>query len=289
MKRIWSFFTASAIALSPQALALDLSTEAGSLEAMVKLRCSLDPKQEEILWWSGTLFAQQPGEKAKPLLGFEGYNICRAEKQADGVWRLYTRELTFYRDLATGKIIDTWDNPISGERNEVVHVANDPVNTVLNAPGRSIPLPWVEAGDQVMLTLNIPLAYPNELTPEEFPQESSGPMYVGSEHFMFFAPRAAMEDPAVKAAPVTYGWSRLGPWLPWMKLGTTPGQLLYVAQGNKRSSIDQLPQDIQQLVQQKYPEYAHAPAQWVQPNVTSWSYYKHLKQGSAAKVSEVKD
>jgi hypothetical protein len=286
MKRMCSLFIAGAIALSPQVHALDLTSEAGSVEALVKLRCSLDPKQEELLWWAGTLFAQEPGKKAYPLMGFEGYNICRAEKQADGVWRLFTRELTFYRDLKTGKIIDSWDNPISGQRNDVVHVANDPVNTVLNAPGRHIPMPWVEAGEEIMLTLNIPLAYPNELSPEQFPEESSGPTYMGSEHFMFFAPRAAMEDPALKAAPVTYGWTRLGPWLPWMKLGTTPGQLLYVAQGNKRSSIDQLPEDIQQLVRSKYPEYARAPDTWVQPNVTSWGYYKKLKQ---KEVSEGKD
>lgn len=281
-----SVLLAAAMALSPQAHALDLQSEAGSLEAMVKLRCSLDPQQEEILWWAGTLFAQEPGKKAAPLMGFEGYNICRAEKQSDGVWRLYTRELTFYRDLKTGKIIDSWDNPLSGERNEVVQVANDPVNTVLNAPGRPLHLPWVEAGDEVMLTLNIPLAYPNPLQPAEFPAESSGPTYMGSEHFMFFAPRAAMEDPALKSVPVTYGWTRVGPWLPWMKLGTRPGSLLYIAQGNKRASVDELPADIRELVRSKYPEYARAPETWVQPNMTSWSYYKQLQQQRAAEKQD---
>ncbi len=281
-----SVLLAAAMALSPQAHALDLQSEAGSLEAMVKLRCSLDPQQEEILWWAGTLFAQEPGKKAAPLMGFEGYNICRAEKQPDGVWRLYTRELTFYRDLKTGKIIDSWDNPLSGERNEVVQVANDPVNTVLNAPGRPLHLPWVEAGDEVMLTLNIPLAYPNPLQPAEFPAESSGPTYMGSEHFMFFAPRAAMEDPTLKSVPVTYGWTRVGPWLPWMKLGTRPGSLLYIAQGNKRASVDELPADIRELVRSKYPEYARAPETWVQPNMTSWSYYKQLQQQRAAEKQD---
>lgn len=283
MIRMSSVLLAAAIALSPQARALDLQSEAGSLEALVKLRCSLDPKQEEILWWAGTLFAQEPGKKAAPLLGFEGYNICRAEKQPDGVWRLYTRELTFYRDLETGRIIDSWDNPLSGELNEVVQVANDPVNTVLNAPGRPLHLPWVEAGEEVMLTLNIPLAYPNPLQPDQFPAESSGPTYMGSEHFMFFAPRAALADPALKSVPVTYGWTRVGPWLPWMRLGTRPGSLLYIAQGNKRASVDELPADIRERVRSHYPEYTRAPETWVQPNVTSWSYYKQLQQRPAEK------
>lgn len=282
MIRFSTIFLATAAVLAPQASALDLKSEQGSLEAMVKLRCSLDPKQEELLWWSGTLFAQEPNKPPYPLLGFEGYNICRAEKQDDGIWRLYTRELTFYRDLKTGKIIDVWDNPMSGERNDVVQVANDPVNTVLNAPGRPMQLPWVEAGDQVMLTLNIPLAYPNPLQPNEFPEESSGPVYMGSEHFMFFTERADLENPKLNAVPVTYGWTRIGPWLPWMKLGARPGNLLYVAQGNKRASVNELPEDVQELVRTRYPEYARAPETWVQPNMTSWTYYKQLKQHEAA-------
>lgn len=280
MKTLFTLLASAAIALSSQAQALDLASAQGATEALVKMRCSLDPKEDVLLWWEGTLFAQEPEKKAYPLMGFEGYNICRSEKLADGTWRLVTRELTFYRDLATGKIIEQWDNPINGQRVDVVQVANDPVNTVLNAPGREVPLPWVEAGDTLMLTLNIPLAYPNPLQPAQFPLASSGPTYMGSEHFMFFAPRAAMEDPGLSQVPVTYGWTRVGPWLPWMQLGTTPGTLLYIGQGNKRASVADLPADIQQLIQTRYPEYATAPASWVQPNVTSWSHYRDLQRSS---------
>ena len=277
MLRLTSLIAAVAIVLSPQAQAaegLDLSTPAGSLEAMVKMRCSLDQKEDVILWWSGTVFSQLPSKAPAPLLGFEGYNICRSERLADGTWRLLSRELTYYRDLKTGKILDEWDNPITGQRNSVQQVANDPVNTVLNAPGRPLHLPWVEAGDQLMLTLNIPLTYPNPLTPKDFPKQSSGEMYMGSEHFMFFVPRSEIQDPAVKQAGVTYGWTRVGPWLPWMEMGQAPGGLLYVAQGNKKASIKDLAADIQERVLSTYPEYATAPKTWVQPNMTSWTVYK---------------
>lgn len=253
---------------------LDLKSDAGSIEAMVKMRCSLDQKEDVILWWSGTVFAQLPQKAPSALLGFEGYNICRAEKQPDGVWRLLTRELTFYRDLKTGKIISQWDNPFTGVRNDVLHVANDPVNNVLNPPGRPSVMPWVESGDQLMLTMNIPLAYPNPLSPKDFPKQSSGDMYEGSEHFMFFVSRADIDNPALKQVPAAYGWTRIGPWLPWMEMGTHPGNLLYIAQGNKKASISELPADIQERVRSTYPEYATAPKEWVRPNMTSWTVYK---------------
>lgn len=268
-----STFVTPALA-QPAAAPLDLTTDAGSVEAMVKMRCSLDQKDDVILWWKGTVFAHLPQKAPSPLFGFEGYNICRAEKQPDGVWRLLTRELTFYRDLKTGKIIDQWDNPFTGEQNHVLQVANDPVNTVLNPPGRPSVMPWLEAGDQLMLTLNIPLTYPNPLPPKDFPKQSSGEMYVGSEHFMFFVPRADIQNPALKQAATSYAWTRTGPWLPWMEMGQAPGNLLYIAQGNKKASISELPADIQERVRTTYPEYATAPKEWVQPNMTSWTVYK---------------
>ncbi|WP_052497581.1 DUF1838 family protein [Lysobacter sp. A03] len=292
MLRLFSVMALATSAFVPSALAQSATsaaqpaTDIGNTDAMVKMRCSLDPKEDVILWWSGTVFAQLPEKAPSALLGFEGYNICRAEKQADGTWRLLTRELTFYRDLKTGKIIDQWDNPMTGERNEVLQVANDPVNNVLNPPGRPSTVPWVEAGDQLMLTMNIPLTYPNPLPPKDFPKQSSGEMYMGSEHFMFFTPRAAIEDPSLTQAPATYGWTRTGPWLPWMEMGQAPGGLLYIAQGNKKASIAELPADIQERVRTTYPEYATAPKEWVQPNMTSWTVYKqwHDSQQQAKKA-----
>ncbi len=269
---------------APAAGAIDIDSADDAAEAMMKMRCSLDPAEHVVAWWKGTLFQQETGKAPIPLMGFEGYNICRSEKLEDGTWRMVSRELTFYRDLKTGQILETWDNPISGKRNTVIDVANDPVNQVFNPPGRpAMALPWVQAGDRLMLTLNLPLSYPNPLQPDEYPLESSGPTYAGSEHFLFFASRKDMEDPAVKNAPLTYSWTRTGPWLPWMELGQRPGGLLYVAQGAKLGSLAELPQDIQDVVRRKYPEYATAPPEWVKPNVTSWTYYKQLKQQSKGK------
>jgi len=283
-KKGWGLPVLAAAMLPVHAAALDIDAAADAAESMMKLRCSLDPSQDVVAWWKGTLFQQETGKAPVPLMGFEGYNICRSEKQADGTWRMLSRELTFYRDLKTGQILESWDNPISGKRNTVVDVANDPVNQAFNPPGRPpMALPWMKAGDRLMLTLNIPLSYPNPLQPDAFPLESSGPVYAGSEHFMFFASRKDMENPALKSVPLDYSWTRTGPWLPWMELGQRPGGLLYVAQGAKLDSLDDLPQDIRERVRTRYPQYAKAPAAWTQPNVTSWTYYRDLKHKPAAK------
>ena len=78
------------LAMAMPASALDINSAEDAAEVMMKMRCSLDPKQDVIAWWKGTLFQQEPGPGKAPvaLMGFEGYNICRSEKLEDGTWRM---------------------------------------------------------------------------------------------------------------------------------------------------------------------------------------------------------
>lgn len=258
---------------------LDLAVPADNLTALVKMRCSLDPKESVVTWWKGTIFVQLPEKAPAAVLGFEGFNVCRTVPQDDGTWQFLSRELSFYRDLKSGEIIDRFANPWTGATNEVIHVANDPVSHIFSsrtrAGGPNI-YPWKSIGGDLMLTFNVPLTYPNPLQPDAFPEESSGKMYTGSEHFMFFTPKAPIDDPSIKNAPASYGWTRIGPYLPWMKMGRRPGNLLYIAQGHKLGGIDELPDDIRARIDRDYPDFRTAPETWYQPNATSWTYYKAL-------------
>ena len=278
-------FAGLALATTLPVAALDLTKAEDNLTALAKMRCSLDPAVHVVTWWKGTIFAQVPGKAPSAIMGFEGYNICRMEPMEDGSWRFISRELSFYRDLKTGALIDTWDNPFNGRKVDVIHVANDPVNSVFGTKRRDGSpniLPWESAGGDLMMTFNVSLTYPNPLPPKDFPEESSGETYMGSEHFMFFTDRAAIDDPKVKNAPTSYGWTRIGPWLPWMKMGTAPGNLLYIAQGHKLDGIEALPADMRARIAERYPEYATAPEAWSQPNETSWTYYRKLKEREKA-------
>lgn len=255
------------------ARALDLSDPDQSLAAFIKMRCSL-ASEDVVTWWKGTIFAHLPAAAPRAILGFEGFNVCRAEKLDDGSYRFLSRELSFYRDLKTGQILERWDNPLNEQSVDVLQVANDPVNHIMGAPGRRMAFPIDRQGEDLLLTFNVPLSYPNPLPPGDWPEESSGETYTGSEHFLFFAKAKEVDDPGVDNAHITLGWTRVGPWLPWMRMGQRPGNLLYIAHGAKLGGIADLPQDMQDEVRERYPEYATAPKQWTQPNETSWTYYR---------------
>ena len=257
------------------AAAVDTTSSAGQLDALMRMRGSNDGRDVFANWWV-TVYAVLPGERPREIMRLDGFNVGRFAKLEDGSAQLITREVAYYRDLKTGEFLKEWLNPFTNEKNTVLHVANDPVNARFAAPkaGEAGRLPFMQSGDDVILRLDVPLAYPNPLQPAEFPAESSGPVYSGSEHFTFFAKTAQLDEAKTASVPITYAWARTGPWLPWMKMGTRQGYLLYSGHGKKFASFDDLPADVRDFTRANYPAYQKSPEAFTTPNETSWTYYK---------------
>ena len=251
--------------------------------AFLRMRCTLDTNDQQYSWWTATIYAQVPGEKLKALLGFEGYNVCRVVKKADGSFDLLTREVSYYRDLKTGKIIEQWDNPYTGKTDDVMQVHNDPVNSHMPAEGNpKYPMPWKVVDNDVLLLVDVPLDYPNELLPSAFPEESSGDHYRASEHFGFFAKLSDMNNPKLQSVPYVNSWFRTGPWLPWMKMGQRPGGVVYSGEGKKlERGFADLPADVQAYTRKHFPKFVNAPTTFVSPNETTWSVYRDMKKAQA--------
>jgi hypothetical protein len=257
------------------AAAQDVLSPAGQLETYMRVRGDASGKEVFANWWV-TVFAVVPGERPRPIMRLEGFNVGRFAKAADGSVEWISREVAYYRDLATWQILAEWRNPFTNEVNQVLHVANDPVNGRFAAPGSETParFPFMVSGNEVFLRLDVPLQYPNPLTPADYPAESGGPMYLASEHFTFFAKKSDLENARLTSVPSTWAWARTGPWLPWMKMGQRPGYLLYSGHGRKFERFDDLPPDIRDYTKANFPEYQTAPASYVTPNETSWTYYR---------------
>jgi hypothetical protein len=259
------------------AAAADTSSAAGQLDAFMRIRASNDGREVFANWWV-TVFAAVPGERPRAIFRLDGYNVGKFVKAEDGSAQFLSREVAYYRDLATGEILKEWSNPYTTEKNAVVQVLNDPVNSRYAAPkpGEAGRFPFIAAGDDVILRLDVPLAYPNPLQPADFPAESTGPNYIASEHFTFFAKTKDLDDAKLTSVPSTWAWARTGPWLPWMKMGPRPGNLIYSGHGKKFMKFEDLPADVRDFTKANHPLYMSAPTTYVTPNETSWTYYKKL-------------
>ena len=264
------------------ATAAELNSPEGSLMALIRMRGSADGR-EVYADWRTTAWAVVPGQRMRPLFRLDGFNVARMEAQSDGGWRMLSREVAYYRDLTTGEVLKTWKNPFTGLDNEVLQVLNDPVNLQFPAPSapgaRRVNL--VPQGPDMVLRQDVPLAYPNPLSPKDYPVESTGETYFASEHFTYYARRADLEGNAA-SVPTHYSWTRIGPWLPWMKMGQQPGFILYVGHGSKLPDAQALDPVVREYTQKNHPQYLKAPQAWSQPNETSWTFYRKQRPPQAA-------
>ncbi len=238
-----------------------------STRSLARARASLGG-EEVTYWWSGDVYAWTPDDPYRHLFGFEGLNVARLVQDADDgpdADRLLTREAAFHLDPATRDIVESWEDL------PVVHIWNDPAHQKWHP----FPVPTTDLGDQVCLSLEIPLAYPSPLPVAQYPVHSSGDTCKALELFQFFAHRADLAVPA-PSVPATVSWTRMSPWAPWMARGQRPGGLTYHCRGRKLRSYTEVPERTRAYIAAHHPEYARAPDRWTEPNETSWTHFRKL-------------
>jgi hypothetical protein len=246
------------------------------------------------------VLAVSPNERVRELCGFEGFSCARLLPLPDGSWRKVLREVVLYRDPTSGKLLDQWTNPWTGEVVKVVNVANDPFNFTIGEyypdppsygglnqekpPQRELLLNWRKLGeDTLTLSTDIHLYYPNALKPDKWVRESSGAMAQVSEMFRYVIRLDHMLDAKRTSVPYHGTWNRITPWLPWMLLGARPGNVLYVGNMTAYDSIKYIPDDILKYCEQKLPKFLSAPTEDYGPSLSSLENYIREQQPAAAK------
>jgi len=290
MKKLLTFLAGSAIAItgctSANAQDLDLNTPEGALNAMRKVQCSLIENEPITYYWHGEAYSRRMGERDKKLFKVEGMNVrsCSTidDKKMGMGYHLVSREILLYRDADTGDILKTWENPWTGEEVEVMHVANDPVNHksyVTGRDGKPTTFAGDILGDKWQMNFTIPLFYPNPLASEY--QKQIGGTYHATEMFNFLGDLEDLKDGSKNTAAVQVGWARMSDWLPWMNMQGRDGIIYMHTAGRKVESWDDMPDSMKDEIKKNYPEYVAPPPEGdPRANMTSWKYYKQVKDGS---------
>lgn len=270
---------------------IDFKNPKWNRDTLARLDGNVDPTKEKCGWLKGRAMGVRDNEKVRPLFDVEGFSFTRMLPLPDGSWRKLLREVVFYRDLETGKILETWRNPYTNEDVRVVPIANDPFNFTISEfapappsygglnkeapPRRPFLLDWQATPDgSVILNTRIDLFYPNALKPDKWVRESSGAMNRVSEYFTYYMKRADILDPRLTHIPHLGSWSRITPWLPWMLMGQAPGNINYVTSfGSFDRGEADLPADIVAAARAKSEKWLHAPTEDYGPSLSSLENY----------------
>jgi hypothetical protein len=270
---------------------IDFKSPVWNRDSWARIHGDVNPANEKVTACSGVVLGARPDEKLRELCGFETFLMTRLLPLENGDYRRVNKEVIYYRDAFTGQLINEWTNPWTNEVVPVVDVTNDPFNYTISthliiapedfggdkkAEPRKIPLvfPWKQLNaETLVLTTDMHLYYPNALNPEKWQRESSGPMVRVSEMMRYFVKQADLENPELTSVHHTGTWSRVTPWLPWMLMGQTPGDCLYVGTMTSSDSLDIVPQDVLDYTEQNYPQFLSAPKEDYGPSISSLEYY----------------
>lgn len=239
--------------------------------------------------FEGRAYSRVPGEKDRHIFNVLGVNTRQCGSVTDSErgtgFRSVSREVMLYLDPETNEVLDTWQNPWTGESVEVVHVANDPVN--MRAPrfaagedGKPISATLRVYGDIAMTSFEVPLFYDN-------PLGSDYQRYVGGHyHAMEIFNTTYIADEMLNAESLgrSYiSWSRIAQWLPWMEMGSKSGLMVVNATGFSSWNKEDIPEPLMSVLQARYPTYFEPPpVDDPRPNETSWTVFrKHIEAQAA--------
>ena len=257
-------------------------------------------------WYSGHAFAVRPDKMIQPLCGFTGFGLGSDRRQPDGSYHHLWKEVGYYTDLKTGEVLETWTNPLNGEVCDVMPIHNRSVNltfaptrpdtsamekagvTLMNGnfakaddPARPYGLPYAVIGDQISVFADSVGRVPNQLDPAIWKRESTGGAISVGEFFMLTGSLRQALDPSVTRVDATGSWTRIGPYLPWMLMGASPGHLFYRSATRKVDGPGALPAKLVEYTKARYPAFLEFPDDWSTPIESSWEVFKRERKPRA--------
>lgn len=279
---------ATALAVSVGAASadqLDPKDPEDALDIARRIMCHQEEGKVATYYWSGDAYSRRMGERDKLLFTVEGMNVRACStvndpERGEGM-KLVSREILLYKDAETGEVLSKWENPWTGETVDVHHVSNDPVNFTMYEKGRDgKPITWSGSvtNNLWFQRSTVPLFYPNPLASAYQPE--IGGTYHATEMFNFFGDTESLLNTDIENPDIHVGWVRMSDWLPWMMMGGREGVIYFHTAGLKLDSWDQLSDTMKKEIRDHYPEYAGPPPlDDDRKNVTSWSWYKDMKEG----------
>ena len=273
---------------------LDFSDPYDNLYAFGKIWAGYDEPQ--IGSFHGLMYGRIGDSRLIPLFGYTGTGVMQSKIDDDGNMWMRGKETGYFTDLASGDILETWDNPWTGETVEVFNFYNPNMGGMLTAEmprfamgtsnddatlmnegthvdqSGTVPflLPFDQYGDDLLLAWDYAHEYTNPVSADKWPKACTGERISPSEHFTFNSSREQMFDRSESTVRYHAGFSRVSQWWPWMRMGQheLKDEVLFGRMFSHKglSGYDDVAPKLLAHIEKHAPDYLEVPDHW--PNVT---------------------
>lgn len=202
------------------------------------------------------------GSFSEPLFGMIGVTKKAYRRMEGGGYESRWKGCGLYADPETWELIDSFENPYTGET-----IALKPMCTLISGArmtvedgfsmispfalessifGRPYVLDWNVVGDT---------AFMRREAHTEWQEPSSGKMKYEMTIDSAAVPVAQLDDPAVTSIDVPLAHTLVTEWMTMLKMGDTPGSMLWRADITKHFDSSEIPEHIRSALADNRPDF----------------------------------
>jgi hypothetical protein len=251
---------------------LDPKNATDNLAIEMGIACgSLDVTRPQYYFWTGKVYARRMGEPDQHLFNVQGVNPRACQILNDPTrgglgYQAAARELMLYLDPVSNEVLRTWKNPWTGETVKVAQMVNEPASMrvpkfPLDESGKQAPfrMNWVDAGD-FLVAERTRAFYRDSPLGGDYQDFVGGKYSVIETDTMIVRKELALGHRSGRPLPYVATWTRISPWLPWMKMGGREGSVIVITQGQGGSlDFSRLPEPLRSTIDAEYPLMRQAP------------------------------
>ena len=246
-------------------VALNLADPASVLQACRKVMFA--QHEDLVCWWmKGTKYGLVEN-RATAFYGMEIATFLRCRNISTNQFEVNSLEIVYYTDLASGDLLERWQNPYTNEWLDMKYVPVGPavVPYTINGPEMPKSLPGVKIESQrrmgplTVVANDVWIRNDSDASVTRDTGNDSKPFLV-HDWATYHASLGDIENPGVASAPADVSFIDLTGWPMSMKMGDRPGTRMSRAAGRKVDRRDAMPESFLALLQRKHPQIYRDPA-----------------------------
>jgi len=248
---------------STASLNLDLNDPWDRLTALAKLRGSIDGAM--VMWWmKGVRYGVVDEVVVDPLFGMLIGSFMRMEPAEEG-FMMNMLELSYFTDLETGEVIDTFVNPYTGKEVAIPEQRLGPFPILMRPTG--VVLPDVPAFGDIDLRTKVG---PAIVQGDDVWIRDDSTVKVDSDHPMmgkhtynelvtYRGKLSEINNPDAPSASADISFQSVTSWREWFESDDVGGNTTARANGRKIHRLEDFPPEYLAAARQKHPEILADP------------------------------
>jgi len=253
-----TLLSAGCAMLLPPSLYAANSQDAELLEALVKLRGTLDDRL--VCWWMKGMRYGVVNERIDPIYGMNtgGFQLYR--KIADDRYEMRMLELGYFSNPVTGEPLRQFANPYSGKTVDIPDQKLGPYTVYLTTKGVEIPRDPAFGEFELRTQLGPAVVDDDDIWFREdgfINVDSDHPMmgkHTYNEFVTYHGSMSDVQNKALATVPATVTYQSVTSWRKWMGSEGVDGHTTARAAGRKVFAVEDMPEDYLRVVREWYPE-----------------------------------